>query len=67
MTYRRVITGVSTLIKLVNLLCRLVTKFGTKIDTWVGVHVPEANRATLRAWIAQIQEVCLILGASTDD
>jgi len=65
--YRRVVTGVSTLIATVKLLCRLETRYGAKLDEWIGANLSTANAATVRSWIAMFQEVCIILEAAPDD
>jgi len=65
--YRKVITGVSTLIFYTKILCRLQARFGAKIDAWIGEYMSPSNAATVRAWIAQFSAVCLILESTPDD
>jgi hypothetical protein len=65
--YRRVVTGVSTLILLTRLLCRLQARYGAKIDAWIGERMSPTNAATVRAWIEAFAAVCLILETTPDD
>jgi len=67
MSYRRVVTGVSTLIFIVKQLCRLQARYGAKIDQWIGDNMSPTNAATVRAWIAGFSAVCLILETTPDD
>lgn len=65
--YRRVVTGVSTLIATTKFLCRLHTRYGAKTDAWIGANLSAPDAATVRTWIAAFQSVCAILEAATDD
>lgn len=65
--YRRVVTGVSTLILTVKFLCRLHARYGAKTDAWIGATLSAADAIIVRNWIAAFQEVCGILEAAQDD
>lgn len=66
-TYRKIITGVSTVIFLVKQLCRLQTRFGAKIVAWAQDRMTPENYAIFRAWYDGISAVCLILESTPDD
>lgn len=66
-TYRRVVTGVSTLIFIVRQLCKLLTRYRTKIDAWAQGALAPGSKATLDSWLDGATAVCLILEAAPDD
>lgn len=65
--YRRVISGVSTVVFLTKQLCHIQLKFGPKITAWVQAHVSAGDYATFLAWYNGISVVCQILEAMPDD
>lgn len=65
--YRRVVTGVSTLIAIVKTLCKLLVTYRVKIDAWATGALSAPDKATLDTWLDAATAVCLILEAATDD
>jgi len=66
-TYRRIVTGVSTIIFLVKQLCRLQTRYGAKIVAWALANMSPENYATFITWYNAISGICQILESTPDD
>jgi len=66
-TYVRVVTGVSTVIMYVKLLCRIYLKFQPKIINWINTSVPAGSRAAVLEWLDNAVIICAILVTSPDD
>jgi len=65
--YRRVISGVSTVIFLTRQLCKIQLKYGPKIIDWISTHTSSGDYATFLTWYNAINVVCQILEAMPDD
>jgi len=65
--YKRIVTGVSTVIYLVKQLCRIQVKFGSKIVSWASGALSPTDFSTFMAWYNQISLICQILEAAPDD
>jgi hypothetical protein len=60
-------TGVTTLIRTVDFLCRLYVKFSKYIDPWVATQVPLPGRTTVQTFLTVLQATCIALNAASDD
>lgn len=65
--YRRVVTGVSTIIFLVKKLCALQARYGAKILAWAQANMSSGDYVIFLAWYNQFSLVCQILEATPDD
>lgn len=60
-------TGVTTAIKIVRALCKLLDIYGVKIRAWVTANAGPVNTPIVLAWLDGAGVVCAILQALPDD
>lgn len=60
-------TGVTTLKTLTRLLCRLLVRYASTIDSWVDTIPDSGQRATVRAYFVAAQAACFIIELTPDD
>lgn len=65
--YRRIVTGVSTMIFLVKQLCRLQTRYGAKIVAWAEANMTPTKFASFMTFYNSLSGICLILESTPDD
>jgi len=65
--YRRIVTGVSTVVLLTKTLCKIYLRYQAKIINWVNTQVPSTSRQTVLDWLEAAVVVCAILVTTPDD
>ena len=57
--------GMSTLVKLIRLLCRIYLSFSGAITTYITDNVPDSgDRTVILNWLNQAQTVCNLIEAT---
>lgn len=65
--YRRIVTGVSTVIFLVKRLAKLQVKYTEKITKWAFTNMSGTDYSKFTDWWFQIIDILAILNATPDD
>jgi len=60
-------TGVTTLRKLTEHICRLILSYGNKINDWIDTWPDAEQRTVIRAWLVATQAACILLMNHPDD